>query len=110
MLRTSSSQIFKCLLAGVGLADEQVVEFHAHALGPRGVEGVLGVDEGGHAALLLATGDHVEVERGFTARFRAEHFDDTAFGDAEAAQGDIERERAGGDAIDMRPLLAVEFS
>ena len=51
--RTSNSQISRALLAGVGLGDEQVVEGGRRALGPRGVQRVLGVDERGDAAHAL---------------------------------------------------------
>ena len=41
---------FEGLLAVVGLRDEEVVDVHAQLSGVGGVEGVLGVDEGGEAA------------------------------------------------------------
>ncbi len=45
---------FEGLLAGVRLRDQQVVDVDAELLGVRRVERVLGVDEGGGAAGLLA--------------------------------------------------------
>ena len=44
------------LLAAAGLADEERFQIDAELLGPARIEGVLGVDEGGHAALAAATG------------------------------------------------------
>ena len=51
---TSISAIFERLFAVRRLADEQAFEIDADALGPGGVEGVLGVDERGHAAVRWA--------------------------------------------------------
>jgi hypothetical protein len=45
------------LLAEVRLRDQQVVGAHAELAGVADVEGVLGVDEGAHAAALLGLGD-----------------------------------------------------
>ena len=88
------------LFAVARLAHEQRFEVDAELLGPAGVEGVLGVDEGGDAAGLLGLGDDVQGERGLAARFGAEDFDDAAAGNALAAEGDVERQAAGGDALD----------
>ena len=57
------------------LADQQALQIDAEALGPAGIEGVLGVDEGGHAAQLLGAGDGVQGHGGLAARFRAEDLD-----------------------------------
>jgi hypothetical protein len=77
------------LFAGVGLGDEQVVETDAEALGPGGIEGVFGVDEGGHAAEFLCAGDDVEGECGFAGRFRPENLQHPAARNSKSAQGDI---------------------
>ena len=45
---------FERLLARVGLRDEQIVDIDAELLGIRRIERVLGVDERGRAAVLLA--------------------------------------------------------
>src|SRR6266850_90765 len=50
------------LFAVVGLRDEELVDVHAADARPRGVEGVLGVDERGGAAALLDRGDGVQRE------------------------------------------------
>jgi hypothetical protein len=52
------------LFPGVGLGDEQLVDVHPDGLGVDRVEGVLGVDEGGDAAVALGLGDDVEGEAG----------------------------------------------
>ena len=66
------------LFAAAGLADEQHFQIDAELLGPAGIEGVFGIDEGGDAAGLLGLGDDVQGERGLAARFGAEDFDDAA--------------------------------
>ena len=76
-----------------GLATE--VEVHAELLGPGWVEGVFGVDESGHAARLLSLGNSVQRDCRFTAGFWSENFDDTAAGQALAAEGDVQRNAAG---------------
>jgi hypothetical protein len=48
------------LLAEVGLGDEQVVDIDPQPLGIGGIQGVLGVDEGGVAAAPLGLGDDVQ--------------------------------------------------
>ncbi len=82
------------------LADEQRFELHAQLLGPTGVEGMLGVDERGDAARFLGLGDHVQGQRGLAARFGAKDLDDAAAGNALAAEGQVERQAAGGDALE----------
>ena len=88
------------LFAVARLADEQHFEVDAELLGPAGVEGMLGIDERGDAAGLLGLGDDVQGERRLAAGFGAEDFDDAAAGNALAAQGDVERQAAGGNAFD----------
>jgi hypothetical protein len=52
------------LLAAVGLRDQEVLELDAEPAGVVGVERVLGVDEGAHAARALGLGDRVQGQRG----------------------------------------------
>ena len=94
------------LFAAARLADQQRFQFDAQLLGPAGVEGVLGVDERGDAARLLGLGHHVQGQRRLAARFRAEDLDDAAARNALAAQGDVQRQAAGGNARD-RPALSA---
>ena len=93
--------------AVAGLAHQQRLEVDAQLLGPAGVEGVLGVDEGGDAAGLLGLGDGVQGERRLAARLGAEDLDDPAAGHALAAQGDVERQAAGRDALDGGVALSA---
>ena len=51
------------LLAGIGLRDDQLIDIDAQLLGIDRVERMLGVDEGGGAAVALRLGDDVERER-----------------------------------------------
>ena len=52
------------LLAVVGLRDQQVVHVHAQLARVDRVQGVLGVDEGRHAARLLRLGDDLQRHGG----------------------------------------------
>jgi hypothetical protein len=58
---------------------------------------VLGVDEGGGAAGLLAFGDGLQRERGLARGFRAVDFHHAALGQATDAECDVEHQRAGAD-------------
>ena len=66
------------LLAVVGLRDQQVVRVHAEPLGVSGVESVLGIHKGRHAAALLSFGYDVEGNGGLAARLGAKYFHDAA--------------------------------
>ncbi len=55
---------FERLLAGVGLGNEQFVQFHADLAGIVRIHGMLCIEEGANAALLLSFGDDVESQRG----------------------------------------------
>ena len=95
------------LLAGVGLGDQQLVDVDADRLGVDRVHGVLGVDVGADAAVALRLGDDVHGERRLARRLRAVDLGDAAPGQAADAEGEVERQRAGGDGLDRhRALLA----
>ena len=89
------------LLAGIRLADQQLVDVHAQCGGIGRVEGVLDVDEGHLAALFLGLGEDVEGQRGLTAGFRSEHLDDTAARHTAHAQRQVEAEAAGRDGVHL---------
>ncbi len=97
------------LLAAVGLADQERLGVHAAALHPRGVEGVFGIDEGGHAIDPLRRGDDVQGERRLAAGLGAEDLDDPAAGHAEAAHGQVQGERPGADAVARGAGRAVQL-
>ena len=61
---------------------------------------MFGVDECGDAAVALCLGDHVQADRGLARALGAEDLDHPSPWDAADAEGDIERERAGGDHRD----------
>ena len=96
---------FKGLLAVVGLGNEQRVDVHAQVDGVGAVEGVLGVDDGGDAALLLRLGDGVDGQRGLAAGFRAVDFNDAAARIAADAQRVVERDRARRDGGNLQGRL-----
>ena len=56
------------LLAGVGLADEELVDVDAAGPGVARIEGVLDVDEGGDAAARLGLGEDVLADGGLARR------------------------------------------
>ena len=85
------------LLAVVGLRDQQLVDVDADRLGVDRVHRVLGVDEGALAAALLRLGDDVVDEGRLARRLGAVDLDDAAARDAAHPEGDVERQRAGGD-------------
>src|SRR5204862_6488609 len=60
----------ECLFPRGWLADKQALQVHAQAFSPARVEGMLCVNEGRHAALLLGVGHGVERDRRFAARDR----------------------------------------
>ena len=92
------------LLAGVGLADEQLVDVDAAGAGVARVERVLDVDERGDAARALGLGDDVLAERRLARRLRAEDLGDPAARDAADAEREVERDRARRDEVDLLPL------
>jgi len=87
----------QCLLARVGLRNQQVVDVHAQFFGVGGVEGVLGIDKSGQAAQLLRLGDDLQADGRLARGFGAEDLADAAAGDAADAQSRVEADGAGGD-------------
>ena len=85
------------LLAVVGLRHQQLVDVDPDPAGVGRVHGVLGVDEGGLASGALRLGDHVQRQGGLAARFGAEDLHHPAPRHPAHAQGEVERQRAGGD-------------
>jgi hypothetical protein len=85
----------ECLLAGVRLRDQQVVDVDAELLGIGRIERVLGVDEGGGAAALLALGDDLQRQRGLAGGLGPVDLDDAAARQAADAERDVEPQRAG---------------
>ncbi len=88
------------LLAAVRLADEEVVHVHAQLLGVFGIQGVLGVDVGRQAALLLGLGHHVQGQGGLAAGLRPVDFHHAALGHPAHAQRRIQGDGAGADDFD----------
>ncbi len=70
---------------------------------------MLGVDDGGDAPAALRLSGDGERESGLTGGFRAEDLDDSAAGDALAAEGKVQRDGAGGDARDRQVGVLVEL-
>ena len=64
------------------MRDQQVIDVDAQLLGIGGIEGVLGVDEGGHASGFLGLGDYLQRDGGFAGRLGAEDFDHASAGKA----------------------------
>jgi len=89
------------LLAGVRLGQEQVVGADPQLAGVAHVHGVLRVDVAADAALLLGLGHHVEAEGGLAGGLRAVDLHDAAPGDAAHPEGDVQRDGAGGDDLDV---------
>ena len=69
--------------------------------------GVFGIDVGADAPVALRLGDHVHGERRLARRLRAEDLGDAASRQSADAEGEVERQRPGGDRLDAhRRLLA----
>ena len=95
------------LLAGVGLADQQLVDIDAQLAGIARIERVLGIDEGGDATKLLRLGRDLQRERGLARAFRPVDLDHPALRQAADAERDVESERAGRDRRDFDGMAAV---
>ena len=105
----SISAIFERFLGTRRLADEQTFEIDADALGPAGVKCVFCVDESRHAALLLSAGHCVQGHGSLAARFRAEDFNDSAARQPPPAQGNVEAQRPGRDALHVGGRILPEL-
>ncbi len=68
---------------------------------------MFGIDEGGHAALLLDLGHGVQGERRLARGFGAEHLDPPADRQAADAERHVETQRAGRDAFDLGHLSGL---
>src|SRR5690606_3614417 len=101
---------FECLLARVGLRDEQVFEVDAQLGGVLDVERVFGVDEGAGAAKLLHFGDDLQRKRGLARGFRTIDFDDTPARQTAYAQRDVKTERPGGNHLNVVLDLVVAIA
>ena len=95
------------LLAGVRLGNQQLVNIYAEFFGIDGVKRMLSVNECRDTAVLLSLSNHVEGNGGFTGRFRAVDFDDTATGNTANPQGDVQRQDARGDDFHIHPGLSI---
>ena len=82
------------LLAGVGLADEQLVDVDAAGAGVAGIERVLDVDERDDAAAGLGLREDVLADGRLARRLRAEDLGDPAARDAADPERQVERDRA----------------
>jgi hypothetical protein len=90
------------LLAVVGLRDQQAIEIDTEFLRVGGVERVLGVHEGRHAARLLRLRDDLQRQRGLARGLRPEDLDDAAARHAADAERVVDADGAGGDDLDGR--------
>ena len=90
---------FQGLLAGVGLGDQQLVDVHAQLSGVNRVEGVLGVDERGHAAGLLHISDGVQGHGSLTRRLGTVNLNHATAGQTADAESGIEGNGTGRDNL-----------
>ena len=91
----------ECLLAGVGLGDEQLVDVDTDRLGVHRIHGVLGVDVGARAAVALRLGDDVHRQGGLARRLGPVDLGDPAPRQAADAECQVERQGARGDRLDV---------
>src|SRR5215213_2265217 len=95
------------LFAVIRLGKVEVLEVNADSLGVGRVEGVLGVDKGGEASCFLRLGDDVQGEGRLAARLGTEDLDDATPWDAANAEGEVQSQGTGRDAVDLLPLLVA---
>ncbi len=98
----------QCLLAGIRLRDDQLVDVDAQLLGIDRIERVLGIDESRGAAILLRLGDDVERERSLARAFRPIDLDHAAARQAADAKRDVETERSGRDRLHLHGFLRAQ--
>ena len=104
--RTSMSAISSACSPVSGWLISSCVDVDADRARVGRVHRVLGVDVGADPPVALCLGDDVHRQRRLAGRLRAVDLDDAAAGQATDAEGEVEREGAGGDGLDgHRPLL-----
>ena len=92
---------FQRLLAGIGLADQQVLQVDAQLLCVLDVQRMLSVHKSALAALALHFGNHLQCQRGFAGGLGAVNLDHPSARQAAYAQRDVQAQRAGGDDLDV---------
>src|SRR5215207_134994 len=95
------------LFAVIRLGEVEVLDVNPDSLGVGRVEGVLGIDEGGETSCFLRLGDDVQGEGRLAARLRTEDLDDATPWDAANAEGEVEGQGAGRDAVDPLAFLVA---
>jgi hypothetical protein len=95
------------LFAGVGLADQQLLQVDAELLRVLDVERVFGVDEGAGTAELLHFGHDLQGQRGLARGLGAVDLDHPTARQAANAERDVQAQRAGGDDLDVFDHFAI---
>ena len=96
------------LFAVVGLSDPEVIDIDTEFLGIETVEGMLGVDDGADAPLLLGLGDDVDRERGLTGGLRSVDFSDTATRQTSDSEGEVESDGSCGNGLHVGHFIISE--
>ena len=102
--RVGTSQGFtngQRFFAAVGLRDKQVVEVHSEFLCVGRIQRVFGVNKRRKATGSLCVGDDMEHQRRFAGRFRTENLNHPAARHAADPEGQVKRQRAGGNHVDL---------
>ena len=99
---------FQRLLAAIRLRHQQVVQLHAEAPRVVGVESVLGVDEGAHAATRLGLRDGVQREGRLSRRLRPVDLDNAAPREAADAESEVDGQRPGRNHLYLSDVLAIQ--
>ena len=99
----------QCLLTGVGLTDQHLVDVDPELLGPRRIERMFRIDERCDATALLGVRRHGQGEGRLTGGLRPEDLDHASLGQTTSTEGEIETQRAGRRAGDTRQMVAVEL-
>ena len=97
------------LLPRVRLGDQQLVDVDPERLCVHGVEGMLGIDEGGDTAVALGLGHDMERQGRLAGALRAEDLDDTTTRQAADAKSQIESQCPGRDGLDVADAAVAQL-
>ncbi|EDP65259.1 hypothetical protein BAL199_01894 [alpha proteobacterium BAL199] len=95
----------QCLLTGVRLRDQQLVNVDPELAGVDWIESVLGIHEGASTACLLGLSDDMQRQRGLARTLRPVDLDNPPARQAADPERDVEADRAGRHGVDLdRPF------
>ncbi len=91
----------QCLLAGVGLRDQQFIQIDAQFSGIDRIKRMFRINKGADPAFFLFFGDAVQCQSRLARAFRAIDFHNTALRQTANSKGDIQPQRPGRGGLDI---------